>query len=126
MAQLMKIYMASKEKLVANADPEAKIDAVQSEPTANETGTTETGPEFPAIYTILGYFFVSKTREMIYQPSVEELKEDFARASVDATTPSLRRWLFIVFNSKAIILFLNSAWACIGGRVQHEFWNMLD
>ena len=84
----------------------------------NEPANTEIIAEFPAIYKMLGFVFPAKTRETMYQPAVEELKELFALAIADAITRRQQRWLIIIFNCRALILFGQSVWACVGGRIR--------
>lgn len=55
----------------------------------------------------LGFIFSRKMRDQIYDPIIEELKEDLLLARARRRTPAARRWIQVSFFVRTSVVFLH-------------------
>ncbi len=64
-------------------------------------------PDFPRIWELAGYLLDHKSRRDVYDPSIEELKEDYYITRRKYRTRWARRWLRFSFAVRTIGLFFS-------------------
>jgi hypothetical protein len=58
-------------------------------------------------WDILGFLFSRRMREHVYDPVIEELKEDMLLARARRRSPAARRWLQVCFFVRTSVVFLD-------------------
>jgi len=72
-------------------------------------------PGFPRLWELFPIILPRSVRERIYEPYLEELKEDYLRERARWTGWYSRKWVTFAFTARTAGAFTNSAWAAIGG-----------
>jgi hypothetical protein len=82
------------------------------------TTSTKSGKifNFPRLWTMFSFILPRKVRNEVFEPALEELKEDFLVARKLRSTRGQRRWLTICFTVRTIILVAQSIRAWLGDR----------
>jgi hypothetical protein len=73
---------------------------------------------FPACWSQFRFLLPNKVRKAIYEPSIEELKEDYILAQAELTGTWGRRWMVVCFTIRTINVVWQSLWACFSDKTR--------
>jgi hypothetical protein len=76
----------------------------------------ETLPDFPRIWLLFGFLPPQAIRNRVFEPCLEEMREDLLIAWRLCQTRNARRWLTFCFTVRTAVLVVQSLRAWIGDR----------
>jgi hypothetical protein len=73
-------------------------------------------PDFPRIWRLFGFLLPRKIRQEVFEPTPEEMKEDYLVALRPLLTRLEARWLIFCFSIRTLVIVCQSLRAALGDR----------
>jgi hypothetical protein len=87
---------------------------------SDQTAQSLSQSRFPRMWQLFPFLLSREVRERVYEPSYQDLLEDYVRAQALRTTKMARWWLWACFSIRTIGLLAGS----IGAATGVKFWRI--